>query len=79
MVFFPSRFDVSITVFLHHPDSNETLSEHAKWEIDKTSTCSFEQILEAALSKTAVTQPPAILLAKHPRKTNETCRVVQEM
>ena len=44
---------VSITVWLHHLDSDKIFGEKARWELHKISTCSFEKSL-----KQNPTKPP---------------------
>ena len=44
----PSCNRVSITVWLHHLESNETPWEKANWELCKNAAYRFGQIMEAA-------------------------------
>ena len=64
----PSFNHVSTIVWLHHLDSYKTLVEKARWELHKNAACYFQQILEAALCKTAVVQLLTYHFANYPRK-----------
>ena len=54
---FPSCSCDSTIVWLDHLDFNEIFGEKARWELHKDAVCCFEQILEAALQKTAAIWP----------------------
>ena len=44
---------VSVTIWLHHLDSNGKKEKNGRWVILKDNACCFEQILEAAIFKFA--------------------------
>ena len=64
--FLPSCGFVSITVWRHHLDSNKKHGEKARWELYKNTMCYFDQILEAAVFKTAVVQAHTSHLTNYP-------------
>ena len=55
------------TVWMHLLDINKMYREKAGWELGKSATCCFEQILEATPHKTAAIWPLTSLLTNHPR------------
>ena len=63
---------VSTIVSVYHLDFNEMLGEKAKWELHKDDVYCFEQILEAALHKTAALWPFTSHIANHPSKMSKT-------
>ena len=65
MAILPSSSHVSIAVWLHHFDFNETPGEKARLELHKNATCSFQQILEAECYKTAAVQQITSHLTNH--------------
>ena len=60
--------DTTITILLHHLDSNKMLEEKARWELPKDAACCFEQILEMTIYKTAVVRPLTSYLTNYPIK-----------
>ena len=69
---------VSVTVWLHHLDTNKTLGEKAGRELYKDAACSLKQVLEASLHKRAAVQPLTSYHTNHPSKTNKTCWMLLE-
>ena len=52
------------------------LEKTARRELNKNAACCFEEILEAALHKTAVVQPLTSHLINHPNEMSKTCWVL---
>ena len=71
MAFLPSSGHVSITVWMHHLDSSETLGEKARWYLQTNAMCCFEQIMEVTPEKIAAVLPLASHFTKHSSKTND--------
>ena len=61
-----SRTYVNTIVWMCHLDFNKSIGKKPRWEVHKNAACSFEQILEAALHKTAAIPPLAPYLKNHP-------------
>ena len=62
----------TLTDICHHLDSNETHGQKTKWELQKNTTCCFEQILEATPYKTGTAWLLASYLTNHLRDTDKT-------
>ena len=74
----PNCNQVSTIVWLHYQDFNIAIWEQARWELHKDATCCFEQIVEAALYKTAAVQLCSSHFTNHPSKMNKTYWAQQE-
>ena len=56
---------------MNHVDTNKTLREKARWELDKNATNYFEQILEAIPHETTSVRPLTCNPQNQPSKTNK--------
>ena len=68
--FLPSCSNVSITLWMHLMEVNET--EKNRWKLRKNGTSNFEEILKAIHNKRADIRPLRSHLTKHPSKMNKT-------
>ena len=63
---------------MRHRDATQTHEEKARWEVHKSATCGFEQILEVAFNKTAAPRPLTYHLTNNSSWINKTCGVMLE-
>ena len=70
---FPSCNCASTTVWSHHFDFNNTLSEKISWEPHKHAASSFELIQEASPNKMETLWPLTSHLTNHPSKMCKIC------
>ena len=64
------------TVWLHYQDTDKTIGEKSREELNKNAMFCFEQILEDAPPQAV--RLPASNLKNHPRKTNKTYWTLQK-
>ena len=72
MKFFPSCGWISTIVWMHHMDASKTHGEKVRWELHKSATCYFKQILEAILHQAMAVWPLNSHLKKYPHQISKT-------